>query len=314
MGDPIVLPVGVSIAIVAFLLSLLPAGFFLWLWYLRSKTRSVPATTIAMAFGIGLILVEPAYFLESKADQIWSILSPATEHYYSGAILPLLSVLDIGLPALATFFIVAPIEEGLRYVAMRLWMRRSKKINQVFDGLLIGVAVGLGFSTLENTLYFHDLLNSGQYDTLVFVFFLRFIISTLAHVCFAGIMGTLIAQGTFEIFRSNKFFIPAFIIPWFLHGLFDLLLGIGYGFYAICILIAALFVLISWTMKREFSIIHRQDGAFLETPHAPENPDIVMIEKALGIKDSPWNINAPWLNQSKSARTIYGITHQNTYE
>lgn len=314
MADAIVLPVGVSIAIVAFLLSLLPAGFFLWMWYLRNRTRSVPASTIAMAFGIGLALVEPAFWLEKKADQIWSLLSPGTEHYYSGTILPLISVVDVGLPAFATFLIVAPIEEGLRYIAMRVWMRRSKKINQVFDGLLIGVAIGLGFSTLENTLYFHDLLTSQQYDTLVFVFFLRFIISTLAHICFAGLMGALIAQGTFQIFRSNRFFIPAFIIPWFLHGLFDLLLGIGYGFYAICILIAALLVLISWTMKREFSIIHRENGVFLENPHAPESPDLTVLKRALKIVDSPWNIDAPWLNTNKSARTIYSVTHQDDYE
>jgi len=310
MGDPIVLPVGVSIAIVAFLLSLLPAGFFLWMWYLRNQTRSVPASTIAMAFMIGLVLVWPAFWLEKKADQLWQILSPSTEHYYGGAILPLLSVVDVAMPAFATFFIIAPIEEGLRYLAMRIWMRRSKKINQVFDGLLIGVGVGLGFSTLENTLYFHDLLNSQQYDTLVFIFFLRFIISTVAHICFGGLMGALIAQGTFQIFRSNKFFISAFFIPWFLHAMFDLLLGIGYGFYAICILIAVLLVLISWTMKREFMIIHRQDGKFLENPHVPESPDEAMIRRALKIVDSPWNINAPWLNQNKSARTIHSAMHQ----
>ncbi|HSX24752.1 MAG TPA: PrsW family glutamic-type intramembrane protease, partial [Candidatus Andersenbacteria bacterium] len=150
-----------------------------------------------------------------------------------------------------------------------------------------------------------------QYDTLVFVFFLRFIISTLAHVCFAGLMGTLMAQGTLQMFRSNKFFIPAFVIPWMLHGLFDLLLGIGYGFYAICILIAALLVLISCAMKREFSIIHRQDGIFLEKPYAPESPDMAILKRALQVVDSPWNINAPWLNTNKSTRTIYSVTHQN---
>lgn len=309
MGDPIVLPVGVSIAIVAFLLSLLPAGFFLWMWYLRNRTRSVPASTITIAFGLGLVAVAPAFWLEKQADLIWGILSPATAHYYSGAILPLISVVDVGLPALATFLIVSPVEEGLRYMAMRVWMRRSKVINQVFDGLLIGVAMGLGFSTMENTLYFHALLNSQQYDTLVFVFFLRFIVSTLAHICFAGVMGTLIAQGALQIFQSSKYFVLAFAIPWFLHGMFDLLLGIGHGFYAICILIATLIVLILWTTKREFSIIQRQDGKFLETPYAPESPDVAVIKRALKIVDSPWNINAPWLNTTRSARTIYSATH-----
>jgi RsiW-degrading membrane proteinase PrsW (M82 family) len=314
MNGPIVLPVGVSIGIVAFLLSLLPAVFFLWMWYLRNRDRSLPAASIALAFGVGALIVQPAFWLEKGADSLWRMVSPATEHYYGGTVLPLLDLKDLLLPAFATFCIVALVEEGLRYAAMRFWMKRSRTIDQVFDGLLIGVAIGLGFSTLENTLYFKDLLHGQDYDTLVFVFFLRFMISTLAHISFSGIMGALIAQGTFHLFRSRAYMIAAFLIPWFLHGLFDLLLGVGHGLYAVLVLLPALITLVLWTFNRQFFIIHRQEGKFLAVGKTPESPLVRALSKALQREQSPWNVNAPWLNQNKSYRAIFNAMGGRKYE
>lgn len=314
MTNSIVLPVGVSIGIVAFLLSLLPAVFFLWMWYLRNRDRSLPALSIALAFGIGALLVEPAFLLERGADSIWSIVSPGTEYYYGGAVLPLIHLQDILLPALATFLIVAVIEEGLRYGAMRFWMKRSRTIDQVFDGLLIGVAIGLGFSTLENTLYFKDLLHGQDYDTLVFVFFLRFLVSTLAHVSFSGIMGVLIAKGTFHMFRSRSYMLLAFFIPWLLHGLFDLLLSVGHGLYAILVLIPALLTLVSWTLNRQLFIIHKKDGKFLAQEKNPQSSIAHALQKALKVEHSPWNIHAPYLNENKSYRAMFNAMGTKRYE
>ncbi len=304
MSDPIILPLGVSFAIIAFLLSILPAGFFLWIWYLRNKDRSLPASTIASAFGLGMLIVWPAFLFEQKAHELWKIISPATERYYGGNVLPIINLQDLLLPALATFFIVALIEEGLRYAALTFWIKRSKTIDQVFDGLLMGVAAGLGFATLENTLYFNNLLGDQQFDTLVFVFFLRFIISTLAHISFGGIMGTMIARGAFHMFRPKDYLIPAFLIPWFLHGLFDLMLGTGFGMYAVISLVPALITLILWTTNREFYIVHRKDGKFLAVSHMPDDPSMRALEEAVKTEHSPWNAHAPWLNQNKSYRTI----------
>ncbi len=314
VNAPIFLPVGVSIGIVAFLLSLLPAVFFLWMWYLRNRDRSLPALSIALAFAVGAILVLPAFWLERGADSLWKIASPQTEHYYAGTSLPLLHIQDILFPALATFLIVALVEEGLRYVAMRIWMRRSRTIDQVFDGLLIGVAIGLGFSTFENTLYFKDLLHGQDYDTLVFVFFLRFLISTLAHISFSGIMGVLIAQGTFHMFRSRSYMVLAFFVPWLLHGLFDLLLGVGHGLYAVLVLIPALLTLVSWTFNRQLFIIHKKDGKFLAQEKTPESPMMNALGRALKVEGSPWNIHASYLNENKSYRAIFNAMGSKRYE
>jgi RsiW-degrading membrane proteinase PrsW (M82 family) len=312
MADPIALPPGVALGIIAFLLSLLPAGFFMWLWYLRRSDRSIPALPIALAFGAGLVSVIPAFWLEDFSERLWYIMSPETAHYFAGAVLPLRTLRDVLLPAVGTFLIVATVEEGIRYLIMRVWLYRSKLVDQVSDGLFMGVAIGLGFATLENTIYFLMLFQQGNFDTLVFVFFLRFLISTLAHVSFAGLMGALIARGMFDIYNARRYYLLAFFLPWFLHGLFDLLLGLGLVLHAVLLLIPPLVVFFYWTQKREFFAIYRKDGKLLAAAQAPEQAkELRAVQQILKTMDSPWNKGAPWLSQTKSYRKVLDAMKRN---
>jgi protease PrsW len=308
MSTTFALPPGVALAVIAFLLSLLPAGFFIWLWYLRKRDRSVPAWSMALSFLAGLALVVPSFQLEDWAAQLWRIISPATAHYFGGAILPLQGMIDIILPAIGTFAVVATVEEGLRYLLMRIWFTYSSLVDQVFDGLLVGLAIGLGFATLENAIYFLGLFRQGSYDTLVFVFFLRFMISTLAHVSFAGLMGTLLVRGLFDIYNSRRYYLAAFAIPWFLHGLYDLLLGINFGVYAVLALGPPILIFYYWTGRRDFFIIHRQNGKLLATqPRSPQTEQARAAQSILQGISTPWNKQAPWLNQSLAYRRILDI-------
>ncbi len=255
MEEVIVLPPGVALGIIAFLLSLLPAGLFIWLWYLRRTDRPVKATTVALAFGGGLGLVIVAFQLEQYAARLWEALSPATSHYFNGPVLPVQTVSDILLPAAATFLVVAVVEEGLRYLLLRVWFRYSRAVDQVFDGLVLGVAAGLGFATLENTLYFLNLFQQGNVDTLVFVFFLRFMISTLAHITFGGLMGALLTRGLFSMYHQRRYFAQAFLLTWFSHGLFNLLLGLNLSLYSVVVVVAPLTVVVVWCVRRDFLVI-----------------------------------------------------------
>jgi RsiW-degrading membrane proteinase PrsW (M82 family) len=292
MGEAVTLPPGVAIAILAFLLSLLPAGLFLWLWYLRRQQRPVPASAIAVAFILGVMSVVPAFQLEKWAPTVWERLSPSTAHYYDQALLPLQTLADVLLPAVGTFFIVALVEEGVRYLVLLVWFRLSRVVDQVFDGLLVGVACGLGFATLENTIYFFTLFSQGSFDTLVFVFFLRFIISTLAHVGFGGIMGALLARGMFAPFTARHYFLQAFFVTWFLHGLYDWLLVVNQTMYAVVLLVPPLVLLIYWTEHREFLAVSREGRKILLQQKPPTTTAPV-------VSSSPWNVNAPWLKGGK---------------
>lgn len=300
MTEPIVLPPGVALAILAFLLSLLPAGLFVWMWYLRRRDHYVPARLVTWGFIVGLVLVVPAYYLEQAAPQWWLAISPATAHYFAGALLPLQTIGDALLPAVATFLVVALIEEGLRYVALMVWFRRSRAIDQIFDGLIVGIAAGLGFATLENTIYFFGLFATGSFDTLVFVFFLRFMVSTLAHISFGGLMGALLARGLFSIYRPRLQYWYAFILPWFLHGLYDWLLAVNLVLYAVLTLLAPLIVIIIWSNKREFLVINREGSTISVAQRSPTTP----VTRAL----SPWNKNAPWLGVLRGRSQTSGKT------
>lgn len=299
--EGLILPPGVALAIIAFLLSLLPAALFIWIWYLRRQDKVVPGLTVALAFLAGMVLVFPAFRLEDLSQKLWLILSPSTAHYFSGALLPLQSPMDIIFPAVGTFLLVAVIEEGLRYLVLYWWIKRSQVIDQIFDGLLVGVAAGLGFATLENTIYFLGLFQDGNYDTLVFVFFLRFIISTVAHVSFGGVMGTLIARGIFNVYDPSRYTVPAFFVPWFLHGLYDLLLGINQSFYAVLLLLPALLLIILWSGRRDFFTVHRQGDRLLVFEQSPTQAAGGVLAPE-GKQSSPWNVHAPWLNTNSVKR------------
>ena len=291
MTEAITLPPGVAVGILAFLLSLLPAGLFIWLWYLRRHDRPVPILLVVQGFIGGMILTMVALKLEQWTERFWLFWSPETAHYFGGAILPLRSPVDILLPAVATFLVVALIEEGLRYGTLFVWFRLTRSMDQVFDGLVLGLVVGLGFATLENTLYFFRLFSTGMFDTLVFVFFLRFLVSTLAHISFGGIMGVLLARGMFAIYGRGWLYLQAFAVSWFIHGLFNLLLGINQTVYAILLLLPPLLVLIIWSGRRDYFIISRVGGKILVARKAPHSVENTMPKKLI----SPWNHYAPWL-------------------
>jgi len=300
MVEPVVLPAGVAVSSIAFLLSLLPAGLFLWLWYLRRIDRPVPTSAVVQAFVFGGLIVGVAAYLERWLGGVWKILSPATAHYVNGPILPLQGPLDILLPAVGTFFIVAAVEEGLRWAVLGVWLRRSSAVDQVFDGLVLGIAVGLGFATVENTIYFFGLLQNGHFNTLLFVFFLRFLISTLAHLSFAGVMGTLLARSMLSMYRSRTYLLQAFFIPWIGHGLFDLLLSLNFSLYAILTLVPFLSVLAWWAARRDFFIVSRRDGRPLVFEEHAETKRSTRLKQFLRQFESPWNKDAPWMAERSS--------------
>lgn len=290
VNEPVILPPGVAIAILAFLLSLLPAGLFLWLSYLRRHDRPIPTGRVILSFFAGACLVLPALLLEQQAPVIWASISPATAHYFDGAIFPLQTVGDLLWPALSTFLIIALVEEGLRYLMLHFWFRHSRSVDQIFDGLILGLAAGLGFATLENTLYFFRLFIEGSFDTLVFVFFLRFLVSTLAHISFGGLMGTLLARALFAPYHRGWMYWQAFFIPWFLHGLYDWLLGVNMSTYAVLMLLVPLITLFFWSERREFFLINQRSGKFLVGQKLPQNYKDLRAAMQQQL-ESPWNVS-----------------------
>ena len=83
--------------------------------------------------------------------------------------------------AMAMLFVVGPVEETSKFLAVRLGAFRSLYFDEPRDGLVYAVAASLGFASLENLVYIL------QFGPEVMVG--RAPLSTLAHVIFRKLLG-----------------------------------------------------------------------------------------------------------------------------
>ena len=94
-----------------------------------------------------------------------------------------------------------------------------KDFNEPIDGIVYGVCASLGFATLENFYYVY--LLADYYETSsVTLAFLRSFSAVPAHAVFGIFMGYFFMRYSFIKKRDNLFF--AFIIPFVLHGCYNL--------------------------------------------------------------------------------------------
>ncbi len=236
----------VSLVVLAALLSLLPVVLLFWIYYLREREPSVSSRVVTRFFAAGMFTVLPAIILESGAHAVTQEVSPILAGAFFTEFFAVRNVPELLLAFVVAFGVVALVEEGFRFLVLRFIFRRSAELDQVVDGLQVGVASGIGFAFVENTLYFLRLFQRLDFNTLAVVFFLRFLISTFGHISFGGVMGVELARATASPLDRRSRLWRAFLIPWVLHGLFDVLLSIRLSAYTVLFLLLPLFYL--WTL------------------------------------------------------------------
>jgi len=116
------------------LLSLVPALFFVVFIWSSDPTRREPVTLLAVTFVLSVLFA-------SFAAVVNSTLLPGFE------VIPVL-----GLP-LFYFLVVGPIEEFVKWLAVRVYAFRSDDFGTVVDGVVYGAVAGLGFAAIENLIY-----------------------------------------------------------------------------------------------------------------------------------------------------------------
>lgn len=243
----------VSLIILAGLLSFLPVAILLWVYYLREREPTVQGPVIIRFFFSGMLTVLPAIFFERSIYQL-SQAHPATASAFFTEFVSLERPLDLALAFVAAFGVVALVEEGVRFFLLRFLFRRAQELDQVVDGVQVGVAAGLGFAFVENALYFLRLFQRLDFDTLAIVFFLRFLVSTFGHISFGGIMGYELARAVSEPLERRSRLWRAFLIPWGMHGLFDFLLSVQLSSYTVLFLLLPLLYL--WSLYQ--SPVHHE--------------------------------------------------------
>ena len=179
------------IAVSAVVPSLLLMGYF----HRRDLYRE-PARDLWLAFGVGILVALPVLAFAAP-------LEPAIE------------VIDSPLAyGLASAFLQAAIPEEL-FKFLMLWFVAARRaaFDEPMDGVVYGVALSLGFATLENVLY----VAGGGLEVAV----TRAITAVPAHAFLGAIMGYFVGRAKFEAFERRRLLAWAVGAPIVLHGLYD---------------------------------------------------------------------------------------------
>ena len=129
------------------------------------------------------------------------------------------------------FISTAVVEECVKYLAVRARAYNSCNFSETIDGVVYGVAAGLGFATVENVLY---VFGFGTVSTAI----VRAFLSVPSHAAFGGIMGFYLGSakpyGNGVSKRHERtLIVTGLLIAIVLHGLYDTIAFTLDGFVAL---------------------------------------------------------------------------------
>lgn len=212
--------------IILLLIALAPGFFLAWYFYHRDKYEPEPKLKIIKIFIIGGLLVIPAGLAEMG---LMSLTKVNTNNLYNIFIL--------------SFLIIAPIEELLKYYAVRRWIYDSTEFDEAMDGIVYTVAASLGFATLENVFYVIQ-FGIGTGITRAFS-------AVPGHALFGGLMGSYIGRAKLRREKETKLIITGILLAILCHGLYDLLVLTRSAFSSmIILLLGILFLWIRIQLKK----------------------------------------------------------------
>jgi len=209
-------------------------------FYVRDQYEKEPSLLLLLVFGGGFLSVVPVILL---GQIFYSILNFLVD--------PRWLLHDL----IENFIVIALVEEGLKFLVVLQLAYRHPAFNEPYDGMLYAITASLGFAALENILY---VLNGG-----LVVGFARMVLSVPAHALFGAFMGYYAGRAKFSVAHSKHYLFAALLFPTLLHGLYNFLLSINRGEFALLVVPLSLFMW--WRALRQVRI------ASLRSPFRPQN-------------------------------------------
>ena len=222
-----------------------PSLFLLTFFYLRDRYEREPLRQILMAFGLGLYAMIAAQGMAATAEG-WF---PAGWLHAGGEPARLVDA----------FVLSGLVEELAKWVVLMAAIYHWDEFDEPMDGVVYGVAVSLGFATLENFLYVARL---GLGATA----WLRALFAVPAHALFGAGMGYYAGRAKFDrggvLWRDR---VLCLAVPVLFHGLYDFALHHRLGPRAWVVVSALSAALWAFVLRR----VHRADRA---SPFRPAPP------------------------------------------
>ena len=183
-----------------------PALALISFFYLRNEMFTEPRRTLLRAFLYGAIITFPILFIQYvlHAEGVF-------EHSFFSDVL-----------------FASAIEEFFKWIIIFVVILRHVEFDDPYDGVLYGVAVSLGFATVENIIY---LLSFGINEA-----FIRAMLPVSSHALFGVVMGYYFGKGKFSTNnREKEYLFLAFLAAFILHFSYNTILMIKDNFLYIMV-------------------------------------------------------------------------------
>jgi len=183
------------------LLGFAPCLFWLWFFRRKDDLEPEPKLVVLRVFVLGCLSTGLIFLVRPLLTDLLPV---------SGG---------VAGQAIDAFVVTALPEESAKLAAFFFGAFLSREFDEPLDGIVYGVAAGLGFASVENVLY---LLQTGKPSVVV----LRAFTATLGHVAFSGLLGWSFARARFAV-GARRFLFPVtgLAVAIALHGTYDLFLS-----------------------------------------------------------------------------------------
>jgi RsiW-degrading membrane proteinase PrsW (M82 family) len=183
------------------ILAFAPGIFWLWYFYKKDKAEPEPLAEIRRCFFLGMVVALPASIINDLAH-----------------------VVSTGL----FLFVSAPIvEESFKFLVVRKTIYEKREFDQPMDGVVYGVAVALGFASVENLYYLGKTYSEG-YELFATVVVLRAFLSVPAHALWACIWGFALGLAKFsEPSKRRGIIAKGLVLAMVLHSTFNVIAMTG---------------------------------------------------------------------------------------
>jgi len=245
--------------------------FWLSFFYYYSPRFTTPRRVLVVMFFGGMAVAAIAAWVELTLLEALPLLRALALRVFAPE-----SGQDVLQIAALSFLFVAPVEEIVKFVLLRIAIFNTRYFNQIIDGLKIGLAVGLGFATFENWLVFTRSAPEGLSPDALALFLLRMFGSTLAHALYGAVLGYYIGHARSSKLWGSSFLMRGLVTSVLMHGFFNSFIFLNLGAFSLFIIFGALLVFFHWYTDREH-LLRVSAGPAPEkitTPHFSERREL----------------------------------------
>ncbi len=260
--------------------ALFPALALMIYVFIKDRAEKEPLWLLIVLFICGISSCFPVIIFSTAFETVGRLFCKVVAHFVPLTYKLFMPTGIFGLfqNFIEAFIFVALVEEGFKWIFMIIGTKNHKEFNSLFDGIVYGVFVALGFAAFENILYVFG--ENGGWSVAI----MRAILSVPGHAFFGVLMGYYyslwhvtakaakfeqrlksngVLDSSLKAFDKKRYIAGSILMPILAHGFFDFCLFTGNLLFVLIFYVFVIFLYIFCIAKiRKFSKADSSDTSF----------------------------------------------------